>query len=309
MVKSKSLWDRFLILIQRKVRSKSLNRRTTMYCNHYKHKSTKRNIPHFAKKNRISRKSIEKCKNDATDDECWNRFDSLNDFFIRKKTNIPKYSSDVYNIYSPADSYVFYLDNFTLKDRLWIKSKLFTVEKLFGTNFIPSQYQILIFRLEVFHYHWFHSPITGLIDSITVMGDDYYSVDPLIVNSDINVFNENKRVNFSIRNHLDQNILMSVIGANCVGTIRITNKNIVDVYNNLYNTEYTSITDKELQNNPISYTQIPILAKQELGHFEFGGSTVIVLCPKNYKMIDVIKRNSNDKNEETEVRIGDTILY
>lgn len=130
--------------------------------------------------------------------------------------------------------------------------------KLFGTN--PS---LAIFRLAPQDYHRFHSPVTGTIESITTLPGEYYTVNPQAVNETLDVFTGNRRdvciMQAAIGNATQSSnapvktvpIAVVAIGALLVGSVNWAHK------------EGEVATKGE-----------------DLGWFQYGGSTVIVVFPE-----------------------------
>jgi phosphatidylserine decarboxylase len=98
-------------------------------------------------------------------------------------------------------------------------------------------------------YHRFHSPVRGVVAFINEIDGGYLSVDPEIVRKR-NVFTENNRVVVGIVSPIYGLCYFVAVGAAGVGRVRIT-KNVNDT----------------------------LEMGDELGVFEFGGSTVVVLIP------------------------------
>lgn len=289
------------------------------------------NIKAFAERFEITPDTIQRCRKTDSKEECWSRFTDINDFFTRKRIGLPPNSKekDYYSfiskayatatsegrntkknillrtIVSPADNYCVLLDYESIYRKVWIKGKYFTTQKLFNRpDFDQKKNNLLVFRLEPHHYHRFHFPLTGRIRSLQYVGNQYYSVNPKIVNSSINVFNENVRLIVEIENYSRETIFMAIIGATCVGSIEITHPNLVSIL-------------KKNKMDPISFKgsfifKTPVLVKMndELGVYKFGGSTIVLSAPLSYTLTNIgkiIKKNT-EQNFETEIQVGDVIL-
>ena len=307
------------IYAQKTFLGKKIASTATAYCENYnKEKGALTEIKHFVDNYKIDYKSILECQNIKNPEECWKRFRTPNDFFIRKRIGLPIQSSHR-SLVSPADSYTILINNLQ-NSNFWIKGKNFTPQKLiFGenNNFDFSKYCLIIFRLAPHHYHRFHSPVNGKVLTIRKLGTEDYSVDPILVNSSVDVYTENQRLIIEIELQNNQKAYLAVIGATCVSSIVISHKNIDKHFHEKYNTD-VSLNDFEVgvRNNVIDFSNsnIYINNNDELGKFQYGGSTIVLLYPDNdvNKLTEIgtkILKNSNDTPpNETEIRVGDELL-
>ena len=255
--------------------------------------------------------------------KCLTKYKSKNDFFIRKKLGLPKINNNnPINSYivSAADAYCTMFEDEEKSKKYWIKGKNFTIKNLlYDTStinyedeiYLEQPKNITIMRLAPGHYHRFHCPVTGTIESIYSFGDSYYSVQPSIVNSRINVYTENKRCVVTIKYNGNKILKMVIVGATCVGSIEFRKK--------LYPNE----NDKELQfekesddniDKPKKYkikSNVIFNQNEQLGNFNFGGSTILYIINS-----DDVKRteegekilNNSIKEDETSIVVG-TKLY
>lgn len=266
----------------------------TKHCERFKEtKNASERIKTFANNFKIDHTSIEKCKNIKTPEECWSKFNTPNDFFIRERVGLPKTKSK-YSLVSPADCYCIYLPK-AEKSNVWIKGKNFTPQKLMGTNISFDNYSLFIFRLAPQHYHRYHCPVNGRVLSITKLGKEKYSVDPIIVNSNIDVYSNNVRLVMKIELENKNIAYLAIIGATCVASIEITNKSILSAYYKKY--KNMRLTDVQV-NNTIDFTDmnVNIETNQELGNFQYGGSTLVLIYPSIHKLTKngiIIEYNSS----------------
>ena len=74
--------------------------------------------------------------------------------------------------------------------QLWIKGAGFTIPKLIHNDHLMrvSSYTLGIFRLAPQDYHRFHSPVDGVIESIKHIDGEYYTVNPMAIRSELDVF-------------------------------------------------------------------------------------------------------------------------
>jgi phosphatidylserine decarboxylase len=288
-------------------------------------------VKDFAKRYNIDHKQVIGCEFDSHPSQCWSKFSSTNELFTRRRTHLPPSSSSKIEykkyiqqsfyiatgttlqpsvnihllIASPADCYTVLLNESTL--RVWIKGSRFTPSELFKAV-IPKSYYLLVCRLAPQHYHRFHCPVTGKITRIWRVGNKHYSVQRFIVNSKVNVFNENVRVVIDIMTNTGSIIHMAVIGATCVASIEFTNKSILSA---LGRTTGQVLTDEDFV-NPVIFTKQPkIYMNDELGIFHFGGSSVALLLPQDIKPTRIFNHISYNTARrtpyETQLTVGDII--
>ena len=282
-------------------------------------KANKSDIKDFINKYKIDYTTVNMCSANNLD-QCLEHFETPNDFFIRIRKGLPLPNSDSIDIVSPVDAYTTVFINELSSKKYWIKGSDYTISNLIDSQEQLNHMTTIIYRLAPHHYHRFHSPVNGKIISIKTVGDSYFSVNPDIVNSSKNVFNKNVRCIITIKTLTDKIIYMIIIGATCVGSIVFTNPDIVEHCRNQTTEDNSELyykyqkneldklkrcpTDKFFRNIYL-FDNIDILQNQELGTFQFGGSTVIII----YNSIDysVFLENIIDKskiNIETELTVG-----
>ncbi len=309
----------------------------TENCIKYKSPESQKDIPKYIKEYNVDWTVAEECQDIDNVNDCANKFDSKNDFFIRKV------SSDYFNKYmhknitdskiiSPAECRCVIYDSESKAKNIWIKGDRFSVKSLLNleqheqlgyvdtvlsafnlgsekryrltkinselvnrlsklgvdsNELLTKNISVIISRLAPQDYHRFHSPVSGKILHIDDVNGNYYSVQPAVVNSKTNVFGRNKRVNVWIKTLAFGIVVMSIIGATCVGTISLTLPNNID----------TPVSHEKLIGLNIKHGQ-------QLGFFEFGGSTIVtvvfgdvVWCPK---ILDL-----SEKKIESYVHVGE----
>ena len=196
-------------------------------------------------------------------------YSSFNDFFMRKIKKNKRTIED--GIISVCDSKlsVYKIDD---NSKFNIKNSVYTVEELIGEK--RDYKYALIFRLCVDDYHHYVFPDDGKVISSKRIEGKLHTVQPIALKR-YKVFHENAReVTFLDCKNLGD-VCYVEVGALMVG--KIVNDNV-----------------KEFKKG------------DEKGHFEFGGSTVIVLINKDIKIDDKIIENS-EKDIETIVKLGDHI--
>lgn len=287
-------------------------------------------VQDFVKKTRLDHRQVLGCEHDTQPSNCWDKFSSLNDIFTRRRTQLPPSSSTptAYRQYihrsfyiatgvtlhsstktntfisSPADCFAVGMCESTL--RVWIKGKHFSPSELFKAT-LPSSYYLLVCRLAPQHYHRFHSPVTGKVTRIWQVGVKHYSVQPSIVNSRVNVFNENVRIVLDIKTRLGT-IHMAIIGATCVSSIVFTNKSILSSLSDLKRGGSQALTYTE----PIIFKKPPVIhMNDELGMFQYGGSSIALLIPSTTNRTRIFEHVLNNTNRhvpcETQLTVGDIL--
>ena len=110
---------------------------------------------------------------------------------------------------------------------------------------------IACFRLSPQDYHRYHSPVSGVVTWFKSLGGEYYGVDPLAVCSSLDVLAKNDRACIEITTQEFGRVLFVAIGAEDVGKIQINDK---------FKREGSHVEKGD-----------------EVGLFEFGGSSIIVV--------------------------------
>jgi phosphatidylserine decarboxylase precursor len=75
------------------------------------------------------------------------------------------------------------------------------------------------FRLSPQDYHRYHSPISGTVKEFRSLPGEYYEVDPIAINSKINILTSNARDYILIDSPEFGEVLFVAIGASEVGTV------------------------------------------------------------------------------------------
>ena len=196
-------------------------------------------------------------------------YNSFNEFFIREiKPNKRKIED---NLIAVCDSKlsIYKIDQ---NSKFEIKNSIYTVEELIGEN---RQYKYaLVFRLCVDDYHHYIFPDDGKILNNRKINGTLHTVQPIAFKK-YKVFHENSReITFLQCDNLGD-VCYIEVGALLVG--KIVNENISEFKKG-----------------------------EEKGHFEFGGSTVIMLINKEIMLDEKIIENSK-KGIETIVKMGQSI--
>ncbi|KAF9990778.1 hypothetical protein BGZ75_010033 [Mortierella antarctica] len=242
-------------------------------------------IPHFIKTYRLDLSELLEpdIKNYRT----------FNEFFYRKlRPDARTIDQDPNSITSAADCRLSCFESISSATKIWIKGKQFTLPRLLQDDALAAQYDegaIAIFRLAPQDYHRFHCPLQGTIARDPVkIGGTYFTVNPMAVNENLDVFTENMRVVTVMdleqggktgSDAFDQCVFLS-IGALLVGSICMTGGGVLG---------------NSLQKG------------DELGYFAYGGSTCILLFKKGAVQFDEDLLRSSKKGLETLVRMGEHI--
>lgn len=215
------------------------------------------------------------------------KYANFNEFFAREiKASARPIAepNDPLVVSSPADCRLTVFPTLDQATKYWIKGFGFTVEKLLNSQDLAKVFDggsISIARLAPQDYHRWHSPVDGRIESITEIPGTYYTVNPQAINQagTMDVFCENRRSVMIVRRSATSSpIAIIAVGAMLVGSIKY---------------------------NPGIATGVDVKRGQCLGAFQYGGSTVIVLCPPNEVVLDQdLIENSTRQNCETLVKVG-----
>lgn len=216
--------------------------------------------------------------------EATRSFKTFNEFFYRKLkpgSRPAENPDEPGTAVSAADCRLTAFSSVDMATRLWIKGRQFSIERLLGDAY-PEDYKlftdnatVLIFRLAPQDYHRVHSPVDGIMGEPKHIGGQYYTVNPMAVRSSLDVFGENVRTVFPIESMEFGRVMIIMIGAMMVGSCVVTRK-----------------------------PGEQVRRAEELGYFQFGGSTVVALFEQGKMIPDSdIAANSSVKIE-TLVKVG-----
>lgn len=188
-------------------------------------------------------------------------FSCFNDFFIRKlKSTARPLVHGEQTAIIPADGRYYVYPNVSHTDGFIVKGKKFCLEALLQNAELAQNYaegSMVLARLCPSDYHRFHFPTNGIPGETQLINGWLYSVNPLAIRKNLDIFTQNKRTLCEIETENFGKILFIDVGATCVGSIQQT---------------YTPHTPQE--------------KGAEKGYFEFGGSSLILLFPKNSIQFD-----------------------
>lgn len=211
-------------------------------------------------------------------------YSSFEDFFVRR------HAPGARPIASPedgrvatavADSRVVVYDSVSETKKLWIKGSDFSITNLVMDTQLGKRFDeaaVASFRLSPQDYHRYHSPVSGTITLYRSMPGDYYQVDPVALQSGVDILTRNARDYLLIETEEFGGVLFVAIGATDVGTVAI-------------HKDYQQVGAK-------------INKGDELGLFQFGGSSIIVAFENGRIEFDQDLRDMSNKKVQTAVEVG-----
>lgn len=225
-------------------------------------------IKPFIQKNKIDMSQYENRK-----------FNSYNDFFMRRiKEGMRPIDENPEHLIAPCDSK---LTVYPIREQaaFRIKDTSYTLEQLTHSKKIAKHYEggwLFVFRLTVDDYHHYCFVDDGQVSRKRRIPGFLHTVNPL-ANDVYPIYKENTREYNLLKSKHFGTILMMEVGALMVGRIA--------------NEPYTPHVSRGM----------------EKGHFEFGGSTVILAVQKDRVTIDEDILTHSMQGAETIVRMGERI--
>lgn len=210
------------------------------------------------------------------------KYKTFNDFFkrsLKPGARPVQEANDLGVITSPADSRVTVFKSVGEAKKFWIKGQEFTLSTLLDDKHLAETFgknpSIAIFRLAPQDYHRYHAPFKAKLGKMFHVPGTYFTVNPQAINEDLNVFTANRR---------DVQLLQA------------------DVRNPTFTaaTSTTTATNTPQQPppEPVTFALIAVGALlvgsigwsknpgdsvqkgEDLGFFQYGGSTVILVAPE-----------------------------
>ncbi|KAG0062623.1 hypothetical protein BGZ89_010521 [Linnemannia elongata] len=157
-------------------------------------------------------------------------FKNFNEFFYRKlkpDARVLASPGDDRVAVSVADCRMTCWQTITDATKFWIKGRQFSVGRLVGDNELAKKYEggsLAIFRLAPQDYHRYHIPVKGVLSEPNFISGEYYTVNPMAIRSQLDVYGENKRVVSTIQSREFGTVSYVAIGAMMVGSIVLTTK-------------------------------------------------------------------------------------
>ncbi len=244
-------------------------------------------IPNFYNNSRLSKHKIKpfikKYKIDTSEFlKKGSDFKSFNDFFTRKlKPNVRPIDRNPELVVSPADSKLFVIPDVSKEVKFFVKNKKFNLENFLKNKDLAKKYSggvMLIFRLAPLDYHRYHFPFDCIPEKPVKINGKLESVNSLVYKSGIQPLTENERQLIKLKTQNFGSALLVSVGAMFVGKIVHTFK-----------------PENQYKKG------------NEVGYFEFGGSTLVLLFEKDkIKIKDKFLINSK-KGYETQVKMGQVV--
>lgn len=188
-------------------------------------------------------------------------FNSFNDFFIRKlKTSARPVAAGDKVAVIPADGRYLFFPDVDAADGFIVKGKKFNLSTFLENDKLAEEYRhgtMIIARLCPSDYHRFHFPCDCIPGTSELINGWLYSVNPIALKKDIEIFTQNKRAITALETTAFGKVLYIEVGATNVGSIHQT------------------------------YTPHEPQAKgMEKGYFSFGASTLVLLFPAGSIQLD-----------------------
>lgn len=212
-------------------------------------------------------------------------YENFNDFFTRKLkpgARPIQDEEDPATVPSIADCRLMVYDTVGQATKFWVKGREFTIPNLLGCSKKEARAfehgSLAIFRLAPQDYHRWHSPIEGTVDKIVDIAGQLYTVNPQAVCQEgFDVFTANKRsVMYMTHKASGLPVAVVAIGALLVGSIVWTKSQVGDT----------------------------VKRGEELGYFAYGGSTLVVVFPRNFITYDTDLLTNSREPVETLVKVG-----
>lgn len=202
-------------------------------------------------------------------------YQNFNEFFLRRKKNL-KIDMDKTHFISPCDSklIVYKLNRESAFD---IKGSKYSVNEIINKDLLDyNNGYALVFRLEVMDYHHYHFIDDGTMDEYKSIKGCLHAVLPIAFKK-YKVFHTNAREYTTLHTKNFGDVIEVEVGALNVG--KIVNEKNIEKYRR----------------------------GDEKGHFEFGGSTIILFVKENKITIDNDILLNSTLGKETIVSCGEKI--
>jgi phosphatidylserine decarboxylase precursor len=154
-----------------------------------------------------------------------NAYGTFEDFFVRKHKpgSRPIYAEeDPSKAVVVADSRVVVYETVAESKKICFKGSDFSIATLTSDNQLGQDFAdgaVASFRLSPQDYHRYHSPVSGHIKAFRSIPGDYYQVDPIALQSDVDILTRNARDYVVIETEEFGRVLFVAIGATDVGTV------------------------------------------------------------------------------------------
>jgi phosphatidylserine decarboxylase len=228
-------------------------------------------------------------------------FNTFNDWFIRKLKNPEQdrpLDNDALAICSPSDCKLLILPDIALHSMVTIKEQRFNIAQFLGNEELAKKYEngvMMIFRLAPYDYHRYHFPFDCRVGPEQFIAGKYHSVNPRAFMCGVQPLTRNKRTyELLYSQNVDQSepVVMAQVGATAVASI------------------VNHFMDYSPKKPKLKYGPKKIFEKgQEMGYFQFGGSTLVLLfAPNTIESDSQIVQNSLN-GYETAVKARETVAH
>lgn len=224
-------------------------------------------------------------------------FNTFNDWFIRTFKDIDTVrpiETNANALTSPADSKLLIIPNLSKDVHIVIKEQKFNMAKFLGDEQLAKKFEggvMMVFRLAPYDYHRYHYPFDCTVGPEQYIPGGYHSVNRRAFSVGAQPLTENKR-SYELLTPVNtpcQNCTVAMIQVGATAVASIVN-GFMDYKNN------------KLKDANKVYTK-----GQELGYFQFGGSTIVLVFQKDTIIPDaqIVKHSAN--GFETAVKVRETI--
>jgi len=242
----------------------------------YDDPKSKDDIPAFVALHQLNLNEVEKPLD---------QYATFNEFFARslKPSARPIAAPDDPTVaVSPADCRLMVFEDIKEATELWIKGDKFTVEGVLGEHCadLASRYtsgSMVIARLAPQDYHRWHLPVNATLGRKVPIPGALYTVNPIAINQNVNVYTTNKRVVCELNSPEFGKVILVAVGATMVGSI-------VFLYED----------GKHNKGEPH-------------GYFAFGGSTVLLFFEPGRIKFDADLVANSRKKLETLVKVNERL--
>ncbi len=208
-------------------------------------------------------------------------FKSFNDFFIRKlKPSARPIDLNENTLILPCDGKFLAFSKIDEINEFDIKGKKFNLDNFLQDKNLVEKYKdgaMLVARLAPQDYHRFHFPMDCTPGVSKLINGYLYSVNPVAIRKNINIFSENKRIITFLKTNNCKNVLYVEIGATAVGSV-----------------------------NQTYFPNSPYKKGEEKGYFSLGGSSIVLLFEKNTIKFDEDLVEMTKNKIETQAYMGET---
>jgi phosphatidylserine decarboxylase len=221
----------------------------------------------------LVRKAIKKLNIDLKDAEK-TEFNSLNDLFTRKLKKTARAIAPAPNIACPIDGTLTQWGNITPEQKMLVKQHQYSLETLFGPH--KDLYQLFenghyaCFYLAPHNYHRVHCPMKAELTHMLSVPGQLFSVNTQDPKVPKDVFTKNERViaTFKVKNG---HMAVIFVGATLVGCTHTKWAGQVTP-----SPHKQSVARHNYQPKQFCYQQ-----GEELGHFQFGSSIIVLFSQNN----------------------------